>query len=211
MRKVPYHGNPGNACALACYTMVGQYLLPNATITFEQLGKVAGWRKGFVVWEFPVWEWLMDKGVCITDYDAIDYAMWSKDGVAGLEKSVPADEFRWYQENTYNLDEVTGHIRKAFAHPNFTYVRKKPSWQDVLAEYGKPGVCDIVLNSRMLNREKGFAAHRVVVIEITDDEVVFHDPNHDSSGAYRRESVSLFRKAFETMESPALARYSLSS
>jgi hypothetical protein len=211
MKQVPYHDNPGNACALACYTMIAQYLLPNADITFEQLGTIANWRKNYVVWEFPVWKWLMDKGVCITDYDVIDYDAWSKQGVVGLKDSVPPEEFKWYEENTYDLNEVTGHIQQAFIHPNFTYNRQKPDWQDVVSEYEKPGICDIVLNSHALNGKEGFAAHRVVLIEITDKEVVFHDPNYDGSGKYRHESVEHFRKAIESTESPALARYSLAS
>jgi hypothetical protein len=209
MKQVPYHNNPNNACALACYTMIAQYLLPDANITFEQLGKIAGWRKDYVVWEFPVWHWLMNQGLHIVDYDVIDYAAWSRDGVAGLRQSVPPEEFEWYETNTYDLSEVTGHIQRALAHPNFTYVRKKPAWKEVVTEYGKPGICDIVLNSHALNEQAGFAAHRVVLIEITDQEVIFHDPNRDGSGAYRHESINRFRKALESTASPALARYSL--
>lgn len=209
MKDVPYHDNPGNACALACYTMVAQYLLPKANITFEQLAKIGNWREGYVVWEFPIWKWLMDKGIYITDYDVIDYDAWAKDGVSGLQNSIPAEEFNWYKENTYDLDEVTGHIQEAFAHSNFNYIRKKPDWDDVVAEYNRPGICDLVLNSHALNRKEGFAAHRVVIIEITDTEVVFHDPNYEGSGAYRHEPIDHFRKAFEAIESPALARYSL--
>lgn len=209
MKQVPYHDNPGNACALACYTMIAQYLLPNANITFEQLGKIADWRKNYVVWEFPIWKWLMDQGVYITNYDVIDYEAWSKEGVTGLKNSIPPEEFKWYKENTFNLNEVTSHIQQAFIHPNFTYFRKKPAWEDVVSEYEKSGICDIVLNSHALNRKGGFAAHRVVLIEITDKEVVFHDPNHDGSGAYRHESIDHFKKALNSIESPALARYNL--
>lgn len=208
MRKVPYQNNPGNACALACYIMIAQYLLPDAGITFEQLGKVGDWRKGFVVWEFPIWKWLMDKGLHITDYDAIDYDAWVKDGVEGLKRSVPEEEFKWYETNTFNLNEVTGHIREVFDHSNFSFVHGKPTWEDVVTEYAKPGICDIVLNSRTLNHKEGFAAHRVVLIELNAKEVIFHDPNYDGSGEYRHESIEHFKKAFETIESPALARYS---
>jgi hypothetical protein len=211
MREVPYHDNPGNACALACYTMIAQFLLPNENITFEQLGTMADWRKGYVVWEFPIWKWLMDHGVYITDYDVIDYDSWAKDGIEGLKSSLPEDEYKWYAENTYDLDEVTKHLRGVFDHPHFGYKHSKPIWDEVVAEYKKPGICDIVLNSHALNHKEGFAAHRVVLIEITDTEVIFHDPNHDGSGKYRHESIAHFRKAFEATESPSLARYSLAA
>lgn len=207
IKNVPYYGNPGNACALACYTMIAQYLLPNAAITFEQLGRIGDWHKDYVIWEFPIWKWLMNQGICITDYDVIDYRAWVAEGVAGFKKSIPADEFKWYQQNTYDLDAVTPHIEATFSHPNFTYFHKKPTWEDVVSECAKPGICDIVLNLTVLNNQDGFVAHRVVLIELTDDEVVFHDPNAAGTGAYRREPIQLFRRAFETIESPALARY----
>ncbi|HYH75225.1 MAG TPA: hypothetical protein VD735_04675, partial [Candidatus Saccharimonadales bacterium] len=164
---------------------------------------------GYVVWEFPIWKWLMGRGLQITDYDVIDYDAWIADGVPGLQRTLPANEFEWYQKNTYDLNEVTPHIRAVFDHPNFTYHKRKPTWDDVIAEYNNPGLCDIVLNSKALNREEGFAAHRVVLIEITDVEVVFHDPNAKGDGDYRHEPLAHFRAAFENMDSPALARYSL--
>lgn len=90
MKQAPYQPNPGNACALACYTMIAQYLLPKEHITFEQLGVIGNWRKGYVI-----------------------------------------------------------------------------------------------------------------------NEVVFHDPNFSGSGEHRRESLAHFIRAFEKLESRALARYSL--
>jgi hypothetical protein len=211
MKQVPYHANPGNACALACYTMIAQYLLPDSHITFEQLGKIGNWRKGYVIWEFPIWNWLLDKGVFIIDYDPADAEAWARDGTEGLKHSIPPDEFAWYEKNTYDLGEVTDDLRKTLKHPHFKYVQHQPSWDDVVAEHAKPGICDIVLNSQVLNHEQGVAAHRVVLLDITKTEVVFHDPNFNGSGSQRRESVSHFKQALDGLQSRALARYSLSA
>jgi hypothetical protein len=210
VKNVPYHDNPGNACALACYTMVAQYILPGLGITFEQLGKIGNWRHGYVIWEFPVWNWLLDHGVYITDYEPADDETWAKDGIEGLKKSIPAEEFAWYRQNTYDLGEVTEHLQKTLRHPHFTYLHRRPTWDDVVAEHGKPGICDVVLNSQTLNRKDGVAAHRIVLLDITDTEVVFHDPNFGGSGIHRRETIDHFIQAFESLESRALARYSLS-
>jgi len=211
MKEVPYHPNPGNACALACYTMIAQYLLPDSNITFEQLGKIGNWRKGYVIWEFPIWNWLLDQGVYITDYEPADDEAWAKDGIEGLKRSIPTEEFAWYEKNTYDLGEVTEHLQKTLRHPNFTYLHRQPTWQDVVAEHAKPGICDIVLNSQALNHKDGVAAHRIVLLDITDTEVIFHDPNFDGSGVHRREPLAHFKRALEALESRALARYSLES
>ncbi len=209
MKRVPYQANPGNACALACYTMIAQYLLPDANVTFEQLGVIGDWKQGYVIWEFPVWNWLLDQGVYIIDYEPADDEAWANDGIEGLQQSIPLKEFEWYKQNTYDLEAVTKHLRKTLAHKNFTYIHQRPTWENVLAEYAKPGICDVTLNSKVLNSEAGLAAHRVVLLDITDDEVVFHDPNFNGSGKDRHESLTHFKRAFEKLESRALAHYSL--
>jgi len=208
MKQVPYHANPGNACALACYAMVAQYLLPEEGITFEQLAKIASWQKGYVVWGFLAWKWLMDNGVHITDYDTIDYQAWAQQGTEGLRESTPPKEFEYYQANTFDLEEEGRRATLALNHPNFSYVQRTPSWQDVVAECKKPGICDITLNRHKLNGQQGFDGHRVVIIEITDSEVVFHDPNREGTGAYRKEPIELFRAAVEDFGAFELARYS---
>src|SRR3989344_4612122 len=171
VKQVPYHGNPGNACALACYTMAAQYLLPEKHFTFEQLAKIADWKKGYAVWGFQLWKYLMDQGIHVIDYDTIDYAGWANKGVGGLRKSVPPQEFKFYEENTYDLEAESRLAKQMLEHPNFTYVRRKPTWDDVLSEFKKPGICDVSLNSRILNRLEGFSLHRVILLDITDKEV----------------------------------------
>lgn len=209
MRQVPYHGNPDNACALACYTMAAQYLLPAENITLEQLGKIADWKKGYVVWAYPVWKWLMDKGIRITDIDVIDNELWAKEGIKGLRKSVSSKEFQFYKDNTFDLDMVSEQLAMVYDHPNFTYIRKRLSWEDVVTQFNEPGICDITVDGRKLHRKEGFTMHRVVLIDITDKEVVFHDPNDDSSGAYAHEPIDFFRSCFESLDGPEMAQYSL--
>ncbi len=51
--------------------------------------------------------------------------------------------------------------------------------------------------------------HRVLIIDITGNEVIFHDPNPDWSGAYRREPLEHFKKVFESLNEPELTRYYL--
>lgn len=207
MKNVPYHANPGNACALACYTMVAQYLLPDKRTSFEELAKLAEWKKGYLVWGFSVWEWLMNQGVHMIDYDVIDYEAWAKDGVEGLRKSVPVKEFKFYKDNTFDLELESKKVNLMLNHSNFTYVRRKPTWADVVREHEKPGVCDVTLNSRVLNQTDGFSLHRVALLDITDTKVVFNDPDKAGKGAGRRESLAHFRKSFEDVEAPELARY----
>lgn len=151
----------------------------------------------------------MNRGIHVTDYDTIDYEAWASKGATGLRASVPAQDFKFYQENTYDLELESKQIGKMLYHPNFTYIKLKPTWQDVVNEFKKSGICDVTLNSRQLNHQTGFSIHRVVLLDITDREVIFHDPNNDWSGANRHEPLQHFRKVFDSMAEPELAHYFL--
>ena len=160
-----------------------------------------------MVWGFQLWQWLMDQGIHITDYDKIDYEGWANKGVKGLQASVPKKDFQYYKEHSYDLEEESKKIKLMLNHPNFYYIHRTPKWADVVTEHNRPGVCDLTLNSRLLNGRDGFSIHRVVLLDITDKEVVFHDPNPNWSGKNRRESLNFFKGVFEAMEEPELARY----
>ncbi len=212
MKKVPYYSNPNNDwCALACYVMVGQYLLPDAGITFGKFKKLADAREGYVVWAFPVWSWLMDHGIIIHDQDVSSNEMWLKDGVDGLRNSVSEKEFAFYEKNTYDLNQVTNELRKTSSHPNFTYTQKHVTWNEIIDSVKQPGICDMTLNGRLLDTGEGFSVHRVVLIDITDKEVIFHNPNVRGDGAYQRKPIVEFRKAVESLSGPELCHYSVAS
>lgn len=206
--NVPYHGNPTDShCALACYTMIGQYLLPNAGITFEMFGKLADYRPGYVVWAYPVWSWMLDCGIQIVNQDIIDQVAWAEQGSAGLKKSVSQEEFEYYKKNTHNLDAVSKQVKLVVEHPAFKAIKKQLSWDDIVDEFNKPGICDITLDGKLLGRESGFSIHRVVLLHIDDDEVVFHNPLVDDKGSFQKESVAHFRAAVESLSGPELCRY----
>ena len=91
-KDIPYVGNPGSACALACYTMVSMYFFPNTN--FEKIAKISRWKEGYVVWEMPFWNWIMEQGVNVTNYDLINFTAWAEQGTEGLKASVPENLFR---------------------------------------------------------------------------------------------------------------------
>lgn len=193
VRDIPYVGAPENACALACYTMVAKYFFPETT--FEKIAKISNWEKGYVVWAFRFWRWIMDKGIKVEDYDLISLKAWADEGTEGLKKSASEKEFNFYKSNTKNLEKLTDDIRKVIRHKNFTYHQQKPTFSDLLNAFRKGGVCEVVLDSRTLDGKKGFSLHRVVILDVSDNFVVFHDPIEIPRPA-RKVSAKLFRKAW---------------
>lgn len=204
--KIPYVSNPGNACALACYTMTAKYFFPETT--FNEVAKISDWEPGYVIWPFKFWLWIMDQGIKIVDYDLIDYERWVNEGLDGLKKSAGKAEFEFYLKNTKKLESYDQDIKKVLDHPNFTYNRKKPEFIDLERVLDKGVVCEVVLNADVLNGKEGFNLHRVVILDINENKVAFHDPRREENLPPRIENKDLFEKAWLGINEPELCIYS---
>jgi len=205
MLNIPYESNPGMACALACYTMTSRYFFPKAT--FDQVAKISDWQPGYIIWAFKFWYWIMEKGIKITDYDLMDLAAWAGEGLQGLKNSASEKEFNFYINYTKNIKGYSEDIKKVLTHPNFTFKRQRLAWENLVEAYNQGGVCEVVLDSASLDKKAGFTPHRVVILEIDKDTIVFHDPRKEPRPA-RRESLELFKKAWlEAMDEPELCIY----
>ncbi|MDR1032620.1 MAG: hypothetical protein LBL84_01260 [Candidatus Nomurabacteria bacterium] len=213
MKQVPYEGNRGgSSCALSCYTMAARYLWPDKGITFEQLAEIADYHAGYVAWGFAVWKWMVEQGARIVNYDVVDYAAWARGGLKGFEKSISPESFEYYNKVTFDIGKDTKDLQALFGQPGFDFVQKQVTWDDVVREFHKPGICDVSINLRVIDDEDGFVGHRVVLLDITDDEVVFHDPRSKPGYAKRHEPLVKFKRAFDDIPDGAeLCRYSLAA
>ena len=202
MLNIPYEKNRGSTCALSCYTMTAKYFFPE--VTFEQLAKISDWKKGYVIWGFKFWLWIMNRGIKITEYDLINLEKWAKSGIESLKDEMAKEEYKFIMKNTYQIDSYSKDIKKVLAHQNFIFKRKKPTWDDLQQALERGAVCEVVLDSVTLDGKNGkIGLHRVVVLDINDKEIIFHDPRTNKSMPKRKEDVKLFKKAWlDALESP---------
>jgi hypothetical protein len=206
MLNIPYVQSSENACALACYAMIAKFYFPETT--FEEIAKISDWQEGHIVWAFKFWQWITEKGIRVKDYDLIDYSMWANEGVEGMRRSVSEKSFDYYQENTKDLSQLADDVKALMNNQNFLYIRQKPGFEILKEEISKGNPCEVVLNSRVLNKRDGFALHRVVVLDVDDEFVTFHDPGKDPRPA-RKEAVGDFTHAWlEAVDEPELCVYS---
>lgn len=206
MLDIPYEKNRGKACALACATMVARYYFPGTT--WDDIAKIVQWQPGYVVWPFRFWLWLIEHGVRVVDYDLIDYEAWAEKGLNGLKESVPEKEFEYYENNSKDLSAYSEDIKRLLVSSNFTYHRRKPEFGDLLRYFEDGWVCELTLDAQTLDREEGFSLHRVVVLDITDKDVIFHDPRLKVPRPARKESIELVKQAWlSALDAPELCLY----
>jgi hypothetical protein len=115
------------------------------------------------------------------------------EGLEGLKKSVSEKEFNFYLQNTKNLESYSKDIKKVLANPNFNFHKQKPTFEMLRNAIVSGNVCEIVLDPRKLRNEEGFSLHRVVVLEINNIEVTFHDP---AVGEFQKTSIENFTSAW---------------
>lgn len=208
MKQVPYEMNRGSSCALCCYVMAARFLLPDQDISFEQMARVADYHKGYVVWGGAVWLWMMERGIHICDFDVIDYDAVTRNGVDGLRESTTAQDFEFYYKNTYDLAKSMREMTEVYRHPFFQYRHGRVGWDDVEREFRKPGICDVTLDMGLVDAGRS-GLHRVILLDIADDNVAFHDPNRTGDGAERHVEKKVFRQAMESLGDAELCRYYL--
>ncbi len=75
--------------------------------------------------------------------------------------------------------------------------------------FDRGAVCEVVLDSVTLDGEEGeISLHRVVVLGIKKDKIIFHDPRTNKPRPARVESIELFKKAWlEALSEPELCVY----
>jgi len=206
MMDIPFEKNPGEACALACYTMTARYFFPKTT--FDQIAKISNWTPGYIVWAFKFWLWILNEGIKVTNYDLISLESWADEGIEGLKKTISEQEFDFYVNHTKDINIYSDDIKRVLAHPNFTHNQKKPTWSDLVDAFSRGAVCEIVLDSATLDKEESFSLHRVVVLDIDKDYIIFHDPRSGRPRPGRKERIKEFKKAWlERLEAPELCTY----
>lgn len=204
MLNIPFVKQPDpKSCALACSTMIAKYYFPETS--FTQVAEISNWQAGYVVWTYKFWIWIMNQDIKITEYDLIDSKAWADDGIEGLKKSVSEKEFKYYVENSKDINSYSEDIKQVFVHKNFTYFQQKPSFEDLEKALSNGHICEVVLDSRNLRDQEGFSLHRVVILGIDSEDIVFHDP---AVGPACRFSISKFKEAWlEAVSEPELCIY----
>lgn len=193
---------------MSCYTMTARYFFPE--VNFDRIAEISDWHPGYVVWGFKFWLWMMGKGIKITEYDLLDLSLWAEQGIEGLKNSISEKEYNFIISKTKDINSYSDDIRKVLNHPNFTFKKQKPTWEDLEKAFREGAVCEAVLDSKTLNGQVGFALHRVVVLDIDNDDkkITFHDPSKTNPKPAKEESIDLFKKAWlDSLEDPELCVY----
>lgn len=172
--QIPLIENPGNACALCCYTMVASYFFDDAP-DFETMGDLCGWKPGYVVWEFAFFRWFIAQGGQVELWDNMDYRLWASHGFDALRPHLSEGAFEYYSANTHDLNAVAQDIKTCLDSQVMMH-KRHPAFEDLKTAMARGCLCTVVLNHAALIGDEGVNMHQMLVLEVTDCHVICHNP-----------------------------------
>jgi len=181
------------SCASADYTMVTNAL--GFDCLLEDILKITESEIGFA----PFWRFLVEnKNIEIVDFTENNLKLWAEKGFIDFQQETDARPFNFFKDRIVDPNKYQDDLNYLFKNKNFTFYREKPT-VDLLKEYFAKGyVCDVMLDPWIIYGEEPprYSLHRVFIVDINDDEIIFHDPSFDGEAFYKSNAVK-FEKAFQ--------------
>jgi hypothetical protein len=173
MKDIPFYSNRkgNNSCMLACFRAALEYL-QDKPYTWKELEKLTGYRPKRAAWTVKIWTELADE-LDIRMIEGFDYARYHKEGEAYLHTFLKPEEVAWQLQQS-NLAQIRPLIPEFLK--RVRYEKRSPGLQDIDNMLDDGYLVVVGLNSKLLNGQKGYTAHMVLVHDREGDEYIIHDP-----------------------------------
>lgn len=191
---VPFISNSDDDmhCVTAVYRMLYKHFF-DEEYTWEQIEDLARATPGKGTWTFVADTALARRGVSVTNIEPVDYQALYKQGPKYL-RTLYGDKMADYYLERSNIADVIQFI------PEFLQVvhheTRKSTTSEVLKYVRLGKLVGVEVNSSILNKQKGFNLHFILVYDCTKSHVIFHDPGLPAKPS-RKITIKQFTKCFE--------------
>ncbi len=191
----PTPGHPeGVHCVETSLKMILKYFEPDKDYSVEQLEKITGKQPEKGSWNFQWSIWFTDHGYIVKHYSIFDFKTFMDEGIDYIRREYGNEVADWQEHNTdveLARSQTKDYIEKV------EIVAKKPTIDDIRKEHGSHSLVKPMVNSRVLNGKEGYEGHSVVVLDIDDDNIWFHDPGLPAL-ENRKASHKIFQEAMDS-------------
>jgi len=178
--EIPFYSSfavPGHPLGVHCVEtslrMILGYFEPSESYNIEDLEKISGKQPGKGSWSFRWSLWFVEHGYEVKHYTIFDFNAFIKSGVDYIRQEY-GDDVANFQEQTSDVEGARKLAKDYVAKINI--VHKKPTIDDIRSEMSRGFVVKPMVNSMVLNDKEGYEGHSVVVLDIDDSHIRFHDP-----------------------------------
>ena len=181
------------SCASADFTMVANAL--GFDYFLADILKITKSEIGFA----PFWRFLVEnKNIKIIDFSINNLEIWAEKGFSAFQQEIGEKPFNFLKERISDPNQYQDDLKYLFGNNNFKFYHQEPS-VDLLKEYFTKGyVCDVMLDPWLIYGEEPprYSLHRVIILDINGDEIIFHDPSFDGEAFYKSDTTK-FEKSFQ--------------
>lgn len=174
-RVIPFYSNtPDDThCFQAALKMILKYFLPTQDFSWKQIDKITAKKEGLWTWPFAGMLWLHAQGFQVINQEVFDYQRFVQ------EKNTYLIDFYGKEVGKAQIGHSDVNQEAAFAKELLKGGILKdhlPTLEDIqqLVIDNYLLICNV--NSCALSNKQGYVGHFIVVKEVDDQYVYFHDP-----------------------------------
>ena len=162
---------------------------------FERADELTGYSDDRGTWQFRMLVAFANAGLEVCDVEALDVDLFLHDPKAAIREQVLDDDVAEEYIADTDLTREMSALKECQDNPHVSFLNDTPTVEDAATAIQENGLLLCHVNSRVLTDRPGHSGHMVVVEEITDKDVLLHDPGPPSQWA-RRVEIPLFEKAW---------------
>jgi len=173
--------------------MILGYYQPERDFSWEELDTLSAKQEGMATWPQAMLSAMEALGFDITMVEGFDGHAFIERGGAYLQEAFGSEIAKWQIENS-NIDDERELYKKAYS-SGVDIQNRIPNIED-LKDYMAQGyfvACNV--NSSKLNQKPGYVGHFILILDITDQEIVMHDPGLPAMPE-RHVGLDLFEQAW---------------
>ncbi len=175
--KIPFFANlkDDNHCLQACFKMILKHYFPEKNYSFKKLDKLSKHVNGKLTWQGAFLISLYKMGFEVINIENLDYKKFAKNGNRYL-KTIWSEEVFNTQNKFSDLKKEQKNAQKITQENGIKLINKEVSIKDVEKYFNDGFIVVVSINPCVLVNKKCYWSHVVLITDINDKIITFHDP-----------------------------------
>lgn len=177
MLQIPFYSNTkdNTHCMQAVLKSVLKFHFPKKNYSFTYLDRVTAHKRGSWTWNSAFLIFLAKRGFHIINIENFNYRRFAWAGEEYLRKTWSKEVFETQKKfsDFQNEQRLAG---KLVSHKNIQLKQRPATLHDLFMLFEKKYTILCGINPYILDRQKGYAGHIVVLVDIDKNSATFHDP-----------------------------------
>jgi len=177
MLPIPFYPNTkdNSHCVQACLKMALKYYFPERNYGFAMLDKATNHKNNQWTWDTITMLFLASLNFQVQYYASFNNKKFAEQGEKYL-KAIWSSEVFKEQKKHSNFKQEQNLIKKELKNSKITSYDRPATMTDVKRLFTKHYTIFAAINPYILDREKGYSSHLVVITAINSKTITFHDP-----------------------------------